>query len=619
MVAHSTTSDGPELPLAAEFPEPARQQWRQQVEKVLRRSGLLPEGRPAPEPVEDVLASATYDGITVHPLYTEGPASSGVPGLAPYVRGSRAQGCVSEGWDVRQHHAHPDASETNREILADLYNGTTSLWLELGPTGLPVDSLADALEGVHLDMIGVVLDAGDEAARAASALLELAREQGVRPSALRANLGADPLSTWARTGQERDLGLAAEVAAHCASHPGLRAITVDGLPYHEAGGSDAEELGCSIAAGVTYLRVLAGELGAEAASGLLEFRYAATADQFLTIAKLRAARRLWERVTREIGVAERAQLQHAVTSSAMLTRRDPWVNMLRTTIATFAAGVGGARSVTVRPFDAAIGLPDPFSRRIARNTQSLLLEESHLAQVIDPAGGSWYVETLTDELAHKAWEWFRRIEAEGGLPAALRSGLVADRLAETWQRRRDAVAHRTDPITGVTEFPNLEEPALRRDPAPEPLSGGLPRHRYAEDFERLRDASDAHLAETGARPKVFLATLGSLAEHNARASFARNLFGAGGLETPDAGPTESTEDVVKAFAGSGTPVACLCSGDRIYGEHAEETARALREAGADQVLLAGSLEVPGVDGRVFGGCNALEVLQDVHRRLGVQQ
>ncbi|WP_344677276.1 methylmalonyl-CoA mutase family protein [Saccharopolyspora taberi] len=610
MVAHSTASG---LPLAAEFPEPAREQWQQQVDKVLRRSGLVPEGEQAPDPVEDVLATETYDGITIHPLYTASPADPGAPGLAPFVRGSRPQGCVHDGWEVRQQHAHPDAAETNREVLADLYNGVGSLWLELGPTGLPVGSLADALEGVHLDMISVVLDAGPDSAEAAAALLELAREQGVAPGALRGNLGADPVGLRARTGETVELDSALE-AVRLSAGSGLKAITVDGLPFHDAGGSDAEELGCSIAAGVTYLRELADEVGVDAATRALEFRYAATADQFLTIAKFRAARRLWERVAREVGAADRAQAQHAVTSSAMLTRRDPWVNMLRGTIAAFAAGMGGAQAVTVRPFDAAIGLPDAFSRRVARNTQSLLLEESHLAQVIDPAGGSYYVETLTDELARAAWAWFQRIEAEGGLPAALRSGLVADRLAETWERRRGAIAHRTDPITGVSEFPNLDEPALRRDPAPAPRSGGLPRHRYAEGFEQLRDASDERLAATGERPGVFLATLGPLADHNARASFARNLFAAGGLETPDAGPTESTADVLAAYDGA--PVVCLCSSNKIYAERAAETARALKEAGARHVLLAGTSEIEGVDGRVFSGCDALEVLQDLHRRLG---
>ncbi|RRO18349.1 methylmalonyl-CoA mutase [Saccharopolyspora rhizosphaerae] len=621
MVAHSTTSGGrPELPLAAEFPEPSREQWQTQVHKVLKRSGLVGE-EPPPGPIEDVLASTTHDGIRVHPLYSSAPVDPGLPGLAPFVRGSRPQGGVTEGWDVRQRHEHPDAAETNREVLADLHNGVSSLWLRLGPAGIAIDDLADALNGVHLDMIGVSLEAGADFAAAAQAYLDLAAEQGVPAGELRGTLGADPLGVLARTGQAGERDPAVHLARRCTTEfPHLKALAVDALPFHDAGGSDAQELGCSLAAGVTYLRWLTeAGIDLDTAAGQLEFRYAATADQFLTIAKLRAARRLWEQVTRSCGVSEsrRAQVQHAVTSQAMLTRRDPWVNMLRGTIATFAAGVGGAQSVTTLPFDAAIGLPDDFARRIARNTQSLLLEESHLAQVIDPAGGSWYVESLTDELARSAWSWFQRIEAEGGLPAALESGLVAEELAATWQERRDAIAHRSDALTGVSEFPDLDEAPLERTPAPQQPGGGLPVHRYAEDFEALRDSADTRLAETRERPTVFLATLGPLAAHNARASFARNLFAAGGLDCAEAGATDSTDAVLAAYTGA--PVVCLCSSDAVYAERAAETAKALRQAGATTVLLAGKpSDHADVDGHVHAGCDALSVLDAVHAELGVR-
>ncbi|GAB3681360.1 methylmalonyl-CoA mutase family protein [Saccharopolyspora tripterygii] len=612
-----------------EFAPASSEQWRQQVEKVLRKSNLLGAEEPAPAHVENLLATTTYDGITLHPLYsahlhTEPAGPTGFPGAPPFVRGSRPQGGVAEGWDVRQRHEHPDAAETNREVLADLYNGVSSLWLRLGAAGIAIDDLPDALSGVHLDMIGVSLDAGTDFAAAAQAYLALAAEQGVPSGELRGNLGADPLAVQARTGQAGDRDAAVELARRCAAEfPQLRALSVDALPFHDAGGSDAQELGCSLAAGVTYLRWLTeAGVDVDAAAGQLEFRYAATADQFLTIAKLRAARRLWEQVTRSSGVSEpaRAQVQHAATSQAMLTRRDPWVNMLRGTIATFAAGVGGAQSVTTLPFDAAIGLPDGFARRIARNTQALLLEESHLAQVIDPAGGSWYVESLTDELARKAWSWFQRIEAVGGFPQALESGLVAEEIAETWQQRRAAIARREDAITGVSEFPHLDETRLERTPAPEQAGGGLPVHRYAEDFEALRDAADRRLAATGERPTVFLATLGSLAAHTARASFAHNLFATGGLGSVQAGPTESVDEVVHAFQQATTPIVCLCSSAEIYAERAAETAGALRRAGAEHVLLAGKpgdSAPQGVDGFVHAGVNALEVLRDLHRRLAV--
>lgn len=615
------------------FPEPDYAQWQEQVEKVLRKTGLLGDDVAAPDPVEDVLASVTHDGVTVHPLYTDNPTEPGYPGAAPFVRGSDPHGNATEGWDVRQQHGQSDAAATNRDILADLGNGVTSLWLRLGTGGLPVDGLGDALSGVHVDMIGLALDAGAETARAANAFLQLAEEQGVQRSSLRGSLGADPIGVRARTGEKQDFSDAVELAQRCAKqYPNLRAMTVSGLPYHDAGGSDAEELGCTLAAAVANLRELADHVDIDAACNTMEFRYAATNDQFSTIAKLRAARRLWERVTRECGAGDHArrQQQHAVTSSAMLTRRDPWSNLLRATIGAFSAGVGGAQAVTVQPFDAAIGLPDTNSLRIARNTQLLLLEESRLAQVIDPAGGSWYVETLTDDLARAAWEWFQRIEAEGGMVSALESGLVADRLAATRQQRQSAIAHRSDPITGVSEFPNLDEQPLQRPALPSWPAGGLPRFRWSEGYEALRDASDSHQESTGSRPRVFLATLGPVAAHTARAAFTKNLLAAGGIDTSEAGATgpdepgsadDTVQDVVEAFLATGDSVACLCGTNDAYRTYGEEAVTALKQAGAHGVLLAGprKMSIKDVDDYVFSGVDALAVLRELHRTLGVQQ
>jgi methylmalonyl-CoA mutase len=369
---------------------------------------------------------------------------------------------------------------------------------------------------------------------------------------------------------------------------------------------------------VAYLRALTGAgLDLTTAAGLLEFRYAATAEQFPTIAKLRAARLLWSRVTEACGQAL-PQYQHAVGSPPMLTRRDVHGNLLRGTVAGFAAGVGGADAVTVAPFDAALGAPGPFSRRIARNTQSLLVQEAHLARVVDPAGGSWFVESLTRDLAAAAWGFFQEIEAAGGVLAALDAGLVAERVAAVRERRAEAAARRTAPIVGVSEYADLAEPVLERRPVQAPPGGGLPRFRPAEPYEAFRDRSDALLAETGARPRAFLATLGPLAASTVRAGFARNLLQAGGIETPEAGPTETAEDVVAAFREAGTPVAVLCSTDALYAERAEETAAALRVAGARYVLLAGKADVAGVAGNLVAGCDAPAVIESVYRALEVQ-
>ncbi|MGW0202942.1 methylmalonyl-CoA mutase family protein [Nonomuraea sp. NPDC003201] len=574
------------MELATGFESISRDGWRALAVEVLRKSGIETE---APE---EALSTATYDGVTVAPLYDldDLPGDPGLPGEAPYVRGARG----TPGWDVRQRHAVADPEA----VLADLENGVTSLWLVVGDGAIPVDALGAVIEDVYLDLAPVVLEAGDRVREAAEVLFG-------RGSAVRGNLGASA-----------DEGPGLELARRCADgFPGLRAVTVDATPYHDAGGSDAEELGCSIARGVAELRALTdGGLSVEQALGQIEFRYAATADQFATIAKLRAARRLWARVAEVCGAAGHGgQRQHAVTSSAMMTARDPWVNMLRTTLACFAAGVGGAEAVTVQPFDACLGLPDAFSRRIARNTQALLLEESGLGRVIDPAGGSWYVERRTADLAERAWAWFQEIEAAGGITRA--AGLVADRIAATRARRADDVAHRRLPITGVSEFPNVHEKPVRPPTPAQAASetGGLPRVRYAEEFEALRDLADARPE----RPTVFLATIGPVAAHTARAAFAANLFQAGGLDTETAGPGADPEQIATAFAVSGASVACLCSTDKLYAQHAAAVATALRKAGARKVWLAGKGEYEGVDGNLYAGCDALAVLRETFDDLEV--
>ncbi|GAA3618566.1 methylmalonyl-CoA mutase family protein [Kineosporia mesophila] len=585
-----------DLSLAALFDPAERASWLKLVASALVKAGrMTPDQDPAE--AERLLTSFTYDGIGVRPLYTQDDAIGddvvGVPGRAPFTRGPRITS--ADGWDVRQRHLDPDPAVTHEAVMADLENGVTSLWL----AGMPPGSLKQVLDGVLLDLAPVVLDAGTATRETADEFLALLGD--VQPPG--GNLGADPIGLRARLGPSYEPDLT-ELAALARRSP-VPVATVDATIYHDAGASDAQELGASLATGVAYLRALT-DAGLDLAQAFdqLEFRYAANADQFLVIAKLRAARRLWSRMAEVCGAGQATgQRQHAVTSSAMMTRRDPWVNLLRTTLAAFGAGVGGAGAVTVQPFDAAIGLPDAFSRRIARNTSSLLVMESHLARVTDPAGGSWYVEQLTDELAQAAWSEFTALEREGGMLAALRKGRFAAEIGEVWQRRARNLALRKDPLTGVSEFPHLGEPEVVRKPLPKQPGGGLPGHRYAEEYEALRDAAgDA---------RIFIATIGPVAVHTARASFAANLFQAGGLQTP-------TGEGARGFRESGATVACLASSDKFYAEHAEPVARELKEAGAQYVLLAGKpADHAGVDAYVFAGVDALAVLRDVHRRIGI--
>jgi methylmalonyl-CoA mutase len=461
----------------------------------------------------------------------------------------------------------------------------------------------------------------------AARLLELAASRQTPTGSLRGSLGADPIAVQARGGAAADLALLQGFAAHVAGFPDLRLSTVDATVYHEAGGSDADELAVATSVGVAYLRAFTDAgLSIDAALAALEFRFAVTADQFGSIAKLRAARRMWDRVAELSGAdpKRRGQRQHATTSTAMLTRRDPWVNLLRATIGCFAAAVAGADAITVYPYDGALGLPDDFSRRLARNTQAILAQESSLGRVLDAAGGSWYVEARTQALADRAWALFTSLERAGGALAALNSGFLDEQLSAAREARRADVAHRRAPITGVSEFALLTEEVLDRRCASATGSddaaqgsvgsgvGSLSALRYAEPFEALRDRADAQLAATGARPRVVLATFGPVAAHSAAVGLAANLFAAGGIETVAVPDEAGDRDEVLALYG--TTVVCLCPPDPSYAGPTFAAAEKWMAAGVTRLWLVGRpADWPdardlGVAGHLSSGIDAIAVL-----------
>jgi methylmalonyl-CoA mutase len=653
-----TAPDSGDLVLAAEFPAASRQQWRSLVAKVLKSTSDTPETE---------LATSTADGIEIAPLYVAdaglrgngqgngqqgsgqqgngqqggGRPDPGYPGQAPFVRGRTAAGHRG-GWDVRQRHEHPDPAVAREQITEDLEGGVSSLWLGLGEGQIPVAALPDVLAEVYLDLAPIVLDAGEQFTEAAEVFLATAEERGVAAGALAGCLGADPLGTMARAGAHAGPGIAAALdaaaalAVRCsAGFPGVRAIVADALPYHEAGGTDAQEVGCALAAGLEYLRAMRGAgLTADAAFGQLEFRYAATADQFTTIAKLRAARRAWARVAQQCGVTSDAagQRQHAVSSWPMLTRRDPWNNILRATLACFSAGVGGADAVTAVPFDAAIGQPDRLARRVARNLHALLVEESHVAAVIDPAGGSWYVEDLTEQLARRAWACFQDIERSGGLRAALASGFVSGQLAASRAAGRDALARGRTTVTGVSEFPAIGETLLSRPAGSRPAAGpgGLPRIRWAQWHEELRDRADAYARETGAPPALTLALLDGSRPSLAQADRVRALLAPAGITTVTAdtvtagtGPADTVTagtGPAKAAASGLIAVAVVCGSPETGADEVREAVDRAREQGASTVVVAaGSPEtlVPGATEMITEGMDMLAFGDRMLTALGV--
>ena len=502
----------------------------------------------------------------------------------------------------------------------------------------PAETLARLFDGVFIDAgIAIELQVGPQSRMAAIHLAEYVKRKGLSPAACDIRFGLDPLGACAVWGSS-PYSWGEIVPAVTGAIKGLAGMgfkgpfaAADGRVIHDAGGSEVQELAFVLACGVAYLRALeqAG-VALEDAQGMVYARLSADADQYLTLAKFRALRLLWARIEQSCGLVPKPLFIAADTAWRMLTRRDAYVNMLRATMATFAAGLGGANAITVLPHTLALGLPDPFARRAARNTQLVLLEESNLAKVSDPAAGSGGIETLTQQLCEAAWSLFQETEKAGGIFASLEQNLIQRKVAATRALRETNIARRKEVLTGASEFPNLHEAAVAvLDATPialEPYGeakfkfDALPPMRLAASFERLRDRSDQILKDRGARPKVFLANLGTAADFTARAAFAKSFFETGGIEAVDTEGFTDPAALAAAFKASGAALTCLCSQDKVYAGQATAAATALQAAGAKHIYLAGrpgeqesGFRAAGVNHFIFAGGDALATLQEAYR------
>ena len=614
-----------DLPLAGEFPQASQDDWKKLIDGVLK-------GAPY-----EKLVNRTYDGLHIEPVYPRAGAAAVIVGRA-----------AAAPWQIVQRIDHPDAGAANAQALLDLENGATGLALVFadapGAHGFGIEpstaALARVLDGIHLDAgIGLDIHAGPRLADAPAQLAKLLASRSINPARVDVRFAADPIGSAAIRGgsdqpwpeMAKSLGAAATDFINLGFAGPL--VVADGRVVHDAGGSEVQELAHVLAAGTAYLRAFeAAGIELDRARKLVHARLAADADQFLTLAKFRALRLLWAQVERACGLTPVPFYIAADTAWRMLAARDPYVNLLRNTIATFAAALGGANSITVLPHSLALGLPDATARRLARNTQLILLEESNLEKVSDPAAGSGGFESLTDELARAAWSQFQKIEKDGGAFAALQDNLIQQQIATVRDARATNIARRKDVLTGASEFPNLQEaPVAVLASAPEapPATANvaiqfdaLSPIRLATTFEQLRDRSDALLAARGTRPKVFLANIGTHADFTARTTFARSLFEAGGIEAIDGDGGSDPAAIADAFKASGATIACLCSSDKVYPALGAATAEALRAAGAKHIYLAGrggdleaSLRTAGVSEFVYAGIDAVATLTAAYDRL----
>lgn len=620
-----------ELTLARDFPDATEAEWLALVEKALK-------GAPF-----SVLETKTYDGNTIEPLYAPDRGQAAIPGRAP-----RAP------WTVVQRIDIADPATANTQALDDLMNGGPGLQLvfegAVGDYGYALSSdkaaIAETLKTVLFDQgIEIDLDFSPATREAADTVAALIEASDAKPADVTLRFGFNPLSYLAQNGTLPKPWdpLSSELAAHIEDliARGFKGpfLAADGRPIHAAGGSEAQELGFVIASAVAYMRALeAAGMSLEAARDAIYFRLAADQNQFLTLAKFRALRELWARVEEACGLAPKPAFVTAETAWRMMTKRDAYGNMVRTTIACAAASLGGANAITVLPYTAALGIPRDHARRVARNTQLILIEESNLHQVTDPATGSGALEAITHDLCRSAWGIFQEIEKAGGVAEALSAGLIQDKVAETRAAHDKDIARRKEAIIGTSDFPDLDEESIEIDP-PRKLEAPantdvmpLRPYRFAEPFEALRDASDAAFAKTGKRPAIFLATLGRPADFTARVTFARSFFSAGGIapilpETPATTAsgepiTFDVERVIADYKKSGEALVCLCSSDKVYADEAEAAAKALKAAGAKQIYLAGkpkegreALEQAGVDAFIFQGCDTLALLQEAQANI----
>jgi methylmalonyl-CoA mutase len=652
------------LPASTEALSALLSQWRKTVETELQ--GV---------PFEKKLVTKTAEGIALQPLYTRAdlaqvPHLDARPGQAPFIRGFDTLGYKKDSWECAQEISAKDAASFNSALLSDLMKGQNSVVLKLdvatrqgsdadqapaaqvGACGLSISDvkdLAEALGKVNLSAIPVHVHAGADALAFAGLYLSYAQQAGVQAKALTGSLTADPIATLASSGKlavsEASLfdNLATWSKFAAANAPKLRTVGVCARGWHEAGANSVQELAFSLATAVEYIRALSARgVSPAQTAGQIRFCFAVGPTFFMEVSKFRAFRLLWARVMSAFGAeaAAAGAFVHARTGQYSQTVHDPHVNMLRVTTEALSAVLGGVNSLHIAPYDELAGTSDEFSRRIARNVHTLIAEEFGFTENVDPAGGSWYIEKLTDEVARKAWALFQDIEKQGGMLAALRAGVPQKLVAAVAADKDDGVAKRRTGIVGTNLFPNLKEKFLvpapvvsiaaeravtvkGRRPASAPAvkagdvlalvsaaSKGatigqlaaatrgaaaeisvqpLVFKRLSAGIEELRAASESYAAKNGARPKVFLAKMGPVLQHKARADFSTGFFAVGGFEPLGKQTFETAEAAAEAAVASGAPVAVLCSTDDTYPVLAPVFAAAVKKAKPGMVVVLAGL------------------------------
>lgn len=591
-----------DISMGSGLPPHSEADWLKAVEMALR-------GKPF-----DTLTTQDVDGIIRQPLYTKAThktsdTTAGLPGLAPFTRGARPVSDKHLPWHIAQRVVIGRGAADNDQILTDLAGGVSALVLDFSSIkSVTTDDLDALLDGVMLDIAPVVLAPAACGVDGILAFIDLLARRHEDAQAMSGYLNFDPFATALAANQRVSSHGLEALVARAADLPNLALMTASGAAFHNEGAAPTDELAYMLAALTQNLRLLEAQgLAPEDALARINLTLSADTDFFMTIAKIRSARQLFHMVAKNIGCAHVAPTIHCETSQRAYSRLDPWVNILRATVATLAAGIAGAELISVAPCSATSDTDNVLTRRIARNTQIILQEESHIAHVSDAAGGSWYVEALTQDLSEQAWAQFQSIEAAGGLTKQIDDGSVRAQLDARCRDYETLVETRDLPLVGVSEFPNLDEAPL---PAPAIAQSG---YRHADKFEALRD-----LAER-VKPKVYLACLGNAAAFTPRANFAANTYATGGMHAVTGAGGFDIGAIAKEFAASGAKIAVICGTDDDYEAHASELADALRGAGVAHLALAGrARDIAAIDDYCYAGGPTLSFVQHALARLGLE-
>lgn len=594
------------------------------------------------------LLTKTYEGITLQPIYTQadvdaldGPAT--YPGARDFLRGAHAAGYLGGAWDIAQAAEAADPIQANALIREELERGATCVNVALGECGIAVNTVQDIkalLSGVDVSCVRLHIQCGASARKT----LGLLEEAGFDLAAASGCIGADPIGTLAKTGTlSKSIDalyddMAQSVRFTAQKAPGLRTVMVDGNVYANGGACAAREVACCLSTASAYLTAMAERgVDIDTAAKSLRFCFSLGANFFMETAKLRAARVVFAQMAAAFGATgESLKLQSfARTSAFTKTIYDPYVNILRATTEAFSGVVGGVDAMQIAPLDEAYGESEELSRRVARNIQIMLQEEFNLLQPVDPAGGSWYVEALTDELAKAIWTQFQKIEAGGGILAALRSGTMQAEIAKALESRFNRLATRAERAVGTNMYANVLEKRLERNPKPASAGSGAPAaetvtpiaaRRWTERFEELRAGTERYEAKTGKTVDVFLANMGPIPQHKARADFACGFFEVAHFNMLRNDGFATVEEAAEAAEKSGAAVAVICSTDATYPELVPPLAALIKQKAPQmKVILAGapapeykdSYVAAGVDDFIHVRANCYEILTNIQKARGI--